>query len=98
MDPSVSLRRVDLALRGLPMGVWPDAESPASWHVSDYLLANLIDAVRELTWVVARTNGAKAKKPDPVYRPGSRRPGKPAQKRGSWAEFARSLIGGGGDG
>lgn len=44
--------------------------SKGSWSQSDMLIAQLIDAVRELTTVTCRLNGAKVTAPDPVARPG----------------------------
>jgi len=85
LDEHVSLRRVAVALRGLPMGAWPDPDHPASWSVTDHLLANLVDSVRELTWITAQANSKhKVKRPDPVFRPGQRQP-----RRQSWSDLAR---------
>lgn len=79
---------------GLPMGAWPEQEHAASWSVTDYLLANLIDAVRENTWITARVAGGKnIPKPDPHWRPGDG----PSTRRGrkiKWTDLARALTGG----
>ena len=50
------------------MALTPDS---AGWSHTDYLLADLYDAVAWNTYVVARTVG-KAKKPKPYPRPGVR--------------------------
>jgi len=66
-------------LNRLPPGCWPDPDHPASWSVTDHLLATLVDSVRELTWITASANSKhKIKRPDPVFRPGDRQPRKQA--------------------
>ncbi|MBO0732257.1 MAG: hypothetical protein J2P57_23555 [Acidimicrobiaceae bacterium] len=93
-DPSVSLRRVGLAIANLPMGVWPDGEHAASWSTTDYLLANLIDEVRMLTWVTASANSKRRiDRPEPHWRPGGRRRSRPSRQKGGWVDFAKSLAG-----
>lgn len=93
MDENVSLRRVAVALNALPMGSWPETDHGASWTVTDYLLCNVIDEIRTLTWLMARVNGAKrAKRPEPVYRPGTRKPAVESTGRRSWIDFARALM------
>lgn len=90
LDPQVSLRRVALALRGLPMGAWPDPDHAASWSITDHLLATLVDEVRQLTWITASVNSKhKIKRPAPLERPGGGL-AKPKRK-GSWADFTRRL-------
>ena len=90
----MSPRLIAYALAHLPPGCWPDAEHEGSWTVESYMLANVVDAVRELTYVVAKVNGAKhVKKPEPVYRPGGG-----ARRRGAaggkvrWADFGQALA------
>jgi hypothetical protein len=47
------------------------AEDPAAlWTETDYLVANLIDQVAALTWVVGSLGGGKRQKPKPIKRPG----------------------------
>jgi hypothetical protein len=75
------------------MGYWPDANHAASWSVTDYLLANLIDCVRELNWTLIKVNANKnahIKKPDPVYRPGLKQQ-QAAQRKSSWMDLPRML-------
>jgi hypothetical protein len=78
-----------LALENLPAGFWPETEHAGSWTVEAYLLANVIDAIRELTYVTAKVNGAKqARKPEPVWRPGQ-----PIKSNGktAWTDFGKAL-------
>jgi len=83
--------------------MWPDPDHPASWSVTDYLLATVIDCVRENTYVTALAAGAKhVEKPKPSYRPGRRPAGGPravgASHNGtkvSWGELAGFLMRGG---
>jgi hypothetical protein len=67
------------------MGVWPEANHAASWTAEAYLLANVLDAVRELTWVLIKVNAdknASVKRPEPTYRPGARSAMKPKTRWG----------------
>lgn len=78
----------------MPGGYWPDTDHGASWSTTDYLLANLIDSVRELTWAMITVNLPKGKhldKPEPHYRPGARKPAQPVKKQ-SWGEFVQALA------
>lgn len=69
-DPNVSLRKIDVALKHLPPGYWPDPQHPASWTMTDYLLAQVIDEVRQLAWITAQVNSKrKVERPKPVWRP-----------------------------
>ena len=90
-DPATTPRRLALALQYLPAGCWPDPEHPASWTVEAYLLAGLVDAVRELTYLTAKVNGVKqAKRPEPVWRPGAKAP-KAQGGKVAWGDFGRAL-------
>jgi hypothetical protein len=40
------------------------------WSKQDYLLAAVVDAIRESTWVLARVNGSTVEPPKPIDRPG----------------------------
>jgi hypothetical protein len=93
MDQGVSLRRVGVALEALPMGAWPDRDHSASWSTTDHLLASVLDAIRELTWVVAASmSGKKGERPKPITRPGDRRPAvKPHGDKTDWGAFAQML-------
>lgn len=44
------------------------------WDVDRYLLASILDAIQGLTYVTAKQNGGKAKKPEPTYRPEKAKP------------------------
>lgn len=80
------------------MGVWPDPEHAASWSTTDYLLAGLIDAVRENTYVTALAAGAKhVRKPEPCYRPG-KKAGRGAGTKMAWKDLAGFLMNGAGNG
>ena len=75
VDPSdLSLRRFWVLLRRLPVGAWPDQDEPASWSAEAHLLASVIDAVNENTWVLAAVNSKrKPPRPDAMPRPGARK-------------------------
>jgi len=78
LDPAVTLRRIWLLLRRLPPGAWPDADEATSWSVEAYLLANVLDAVADLTWVTVAANSKhKPQRPKPIPRPGKRAAQKP---------------------
>jgi hypothetical protein len=91
-DPGTDLRRIYLAVKNLPMGVWPDSTHGASWTVESYLLANVLDAIRELTWVTIKVNAGKnahVKRPEATYRPGKGPSlGKPKMK---WSDLPAML-------
>jgi hypothetical protein len=81
---SLTLRRVGVLVRHLPAEsacvsalaehVDPRAadESPQRlWGTSEHLLAGVLDAVREVAWLVAQTNSSKRiPAPKPIPRPG----------------------------
>lgn len=51
----------------------------AEWGHTEHLLATVIDAIQQNTWVLASANSAKGKgpkPPKPVKRPGERKAGK----------------------
>lgn len=41
-----------------------------AWTATDYILADIFDAIRWLTYAVIRGAGGKARKPKPYPRPG----------------------------
>ncbi len=47
------------------------------WSRQDYLMASVIDAIHDNTYVLAKINGAKVEAPKPVDRPGLVKPGEP---------------------
>jgi hypothetical protein len=88
VDPhSITLRRLWVLMQRLPAGAWKKDAGPGSWTETDYLLANVIDAVNQVSWVVAQSNSKrKVPVPKPVERPGQRR------KKDGWGEFASALA------
>jgi len=72
------------------MGVWPEPDHAAAWSTTDYMLANVCDAIRELTWVTLAINSKHTpKKPEPCYRPG----GKPRAPKTKWTDLPKLLTG-----
>ena len=71
LDPSVSLRRINVLIDRLPPGALTKVEE-GSWSIEAHLLARLNDAVDMLTWVVMRVAGSKANQPKPLPRPGTK--------------------------
>ena len=69
-DPALSLRRFAVLLDHMP----PVFRRPGQeWSTEAELLALLVDAVANLTYVTMRASGAKnAPRPRPLPRPGSR--------------------------
>lgn len=85
----ISPRRMNVLIRRMPAGAWPDPQHPASWSTEAHLTASVIDAVNQLTWVtVAANSKTKPKRPDPVHRPQPPRP----QKKVSWSEAAALIA------
>jgi hypothetical protein len=66
LDPAVSLRRVHVLLERLPPAARVQGEH---WSTEAELLAHLIDAVQDLTWVTSTAYGGKSPHPKPVKRP-----------------------------
>lgn len=101
LDPAVSTRRVAVLLDRLPPYARRYGEH---WSTEAELLAVLVDAVQELTWVTLKAAGAKnVNRPRPIPRPGSaaRRAVAPsaappsadgAARSPSWHDAARQLA------
>lgn len=88
VDPhSITLRRVWVLMQRLPPGSWKKDAGPGSWTETDYLLANVIDAVNQVAWTVAQSN---SKKKVPVPKP-MERPGQKTKKQG-WGDFTQALT------
>lgn len=84
---SITLRRLKVLLHRLRLGEWTRDAGPASWSQEAYMLANVIDAVNQVSWVVAQANSRKRlPAPKPVERPGH------GEKK-SWDAFADALEG-----
>lgn len=59
------------------------------WDTDRYLMAQLVDSVRENTWVLAAVNSKKKpKRPDPLERPGK----SGATKKNQFAALARAAY------
>lgn len=90
LDPhSITLRRLQVLLHRLPMGTWKKDHGPASWSEEAYLMANVIDAVNQVSWVVAQSNSRKKiPMPKPFLRPGQE-----DKKKLSWTDLAAQMAG-----
>lgn len=74
LAPGLTPRRLKVLLDRLPPGAAPTLESPMAWSAEAHLLASVLDAIRELTWVqVAKASKRRPKPPRPTQRPGPRR-------------------------
>ena len=88
IDPHrATLRRVGVLARRLPPGTWHAGDGPGSWTSEAYLLANVVDAINNLTYVqVQKSSKRKIKPPKPTWRPGRAK-----KQRMSWTEFGSAL-------
>jgi hypothetical protein len=96
LDPAVTLRRVKVLTDRMPPGAWPDPHHALSWDTDAYLLAQLIDEIAAMHYLLARAYGGKPKRPKPFYRPGPKRPARRqpgAAARTSWGSLADKLMG-----
>lgn len=86
VDPHrATLRRVAVLLRRLPLGAWQKGQTGMSWTRESWLLADVLDAVNNLTWLTAALNSkTKPPRPKPYARPGQVEP-KPVTR--SWASI-----------
>lgn len=67
-----TLRRVWSLVRRLPPGSWHKDRGAASWAQEAWLLADVVDAVNQLTWLTAAVHSKhQPKRPDPYPRPGA---------------------------
>jgi len=84
---TVTFRRLKVLLARLPLGAWGKDQGPASWSQETYMLANVIDAVNQVSWVVAQSNSRrKIPAPKPITRPGQR------EARLGWREATDELA------
>jgi hypothetical protein len=90
VDPQeASLRRVWVLTQRLPPGTWHKGEGPGSWTSEAWLLAGVLDALNQLTWVqVQKSTKKRIPQPKPTWRPGKQATGKV-----SWTAFGESLLG-----
>lgn len=73
LAPGLSPRRMWVLLTRLPAGQVPWDDTQAAWSVEAHLLAHLVDAINQLTWVqVAKASKHRPKQPKPLQRPGDR--------------------------
>jgi len=90
LDPAVTPRRMWVLLTNLPAGSIA-GDHAGSWSIEAHLLASVLDALNQLTWVqVAKASKSKPKRPKLT-----RRPGQPVQQRRGMrlAELADALAG-----
>lgn len=67
-------RRLMVLLKYMPAGTMPWEESAAAWSQESHLLADVIDNLRELTWVTVSLWARSHKPhPPPLPRPGKQR-------------------------
>lgn len=91
VDPhTCTLRRLHVLVTALPPGYWPDPDNAMSWSPEAHLLAGVVDAVNQTTWMVAAVNSKRPpKRPKPMPRPGGR------QRRGLSVHDLAGVLGGG---
>jgi hypothetical protein len=94
IDPHrATLRRVHTLLRRLPPGEWHKDQGPAAWSREAWMLADVVDAVNQNTWVLAAVNSKRnPPKPKPYPRPGAEAQPETAGKRMSWSQIASRLA------
>jgi hypothetical protein len=84
----VTLRRLKVLLNRLPLGTWNKDQGPASWSQEAYLMASVIDAVNQVSWIVAQSNSRRRiPAPKPIERPGTQ------TAKVSWSQLADGLMG-----
>lgn len=89
-----TLRRVSVLLRRLPPGAWQKEQGPASWSREAWMLADVVDAVNQLSWLTAAVNSkSKPERPKPYPRPGDK--AKQDFKKVTWSEMGRLVAGSG---
>jgi hypothetical protein len=79
----------------MPLGAWHARDGESSWTAEAYLLAGVLDAVNQLTWITASVHSKrKPKRPDAIQRPGVKNKKKPKTK---WTDLHKQLgVGDGG--
>lgn len=88
LDPAdLTLRRLWVLLHRLPPGAWNVEDSPHSWSTETWMLANIVDALNQVAWIVLATNSKKRpKRPKPFPRPGVK------QKKGGLAGAMWAVV------
>jgi hypothetical protein len=85
---SVTFRKLKVLLNRIPLGEWNKDQGPASWSGEAYLLANVIDAINQASWVYAQSQSKKkVPMPKPITRPGQE------EKKLSWREVGDAMAG-----
>ena len=80
-------RRVWVLIGRLPLGSWVKDQGPGSWTNESYLLASVVDAVNQNSWLLAAVNSKKKpKRPEAFPRPGTK-----AKKKTSWTDIGKQL-------
>ena len=88
-DPRrLTLRRLAVLVRGLPAesSTVRALHDEAAWTTTDYLLASVLDTLRQGNWLTVEVNkkkGTKNPQPDPVPRPGDAVAEEPQMLNGS---------------
>lgn len=94
----VSLRRLRVLLDCLPAGVWQDpGQWRDPWSTTDHLLAQLVDEMGGLRWLMAfSVSGKKPQwKPEPIPRPENPAATKAkAASRSTWMQLVKAMGGG----
>ena len=85
---SVTFRRLKVLIHRVPLGEWKKNQGPASWSEEAYLLANVIDAINQMTWMFAQANSRKRiPMPKPYTRPGHE------EKKMTWKDLTAAMSG-----
>ena len=95
VDPRrATLRRIWVLLQRFPLGAWHAKDSESSWTAEAYLLAGVVDAVNQLTWITASVHSKrKPKRPEAIQRPGVRH----KRPKTKWSDLHKQLgVGDGG--
>ena len=78
-----------MLLKRLQPGDWPVVDSAGSWSREAVILADVVDATRQVAWTVAAVNSKhKPKQPKPYPRPAAPQP-KPKR---SFYEAAMGVV------
>lgn len=93
LAPGLSMRRLWVLLKRLPPYARIGADDTQRWSQESYLLAAVIDAVQNLTYVTTQVwSKSKVKPPKPIPRPGDRATSRPGtQQVTGWRKVLRAL-------
>jgi hypothetical protein len=91
--PGLSSRRLWVLLKRLPPYARVGADVEQGWSQEAYLLAAVVDAVQNLSYITTQVwSKQKVKPPKPLQRPGSRPSGQPGHGQNSQAAGARGVV------